>query len=215
MLLAAGAAAALVLAGCGSDDDESDDTDADVHRDAGGHDRSNDAERRRHHGAETTGDTTCNSGDADAQTVCDNLIELDQTVPTGQATPGRGQRNARRGDRRRRRGDRGACSPTSRTALQPVLDDPEAEPSDEFFGQYTDDARPGSVRTATSTTLDVHAEEYHFVGLPEELDAGYYIVNFTNDGNEAHELVAAPDQRRRHAVGRGTARPSRGGGRHR
>jgi len=78
---------------------------------------------------------------------------------------------------------------TFQELLQPVLDDPEAEPSDEFFAQFTE-VLTWVGENCDVETIDVTAAEYQFTGLPEELDAGYYIVNFTNDGNELHELVA-------------------------
>jgi len=184
-LLAASAVAALVLAGCGSDDDESDDTTAESTATPADTTADTGADTP----ADTTGDSTAGSGDTDAQAVCDNLIELDQTVPTGQATPD--EANATLDEAIAAADEETAALLTDfQAALQPVLDDPESEPSDEFFGQYS--AMLGWVgENCDVTTLDVHAEEYHFVGLPEELEAGYYIVNFVNDGNEAHELGVA------------------------
>lgn len=184
-LLAAGAASVLVLAGCGSDDDESDDTTAESTATPADTTADTGADTP----ADTTGDSTAGSGDADAQAVCDNLIELDQTVPTGQATPD--EANATLDEAIAAADEETAALLTDfQAALQPVLDDPESEPSEEFFGQYS--AMLGWVgENCDVATLDVHAEEYHFVGLPEELEAGYYIVNFVNDGNEAHELGVA------------------------
>jgi hypothetical protein len=192
-LLAAGAAAALVLAGCGSDDAESDDATADTAAestataDTTATPADTTAETTADTTAETTGDTAAGSGDN--QTVCDNLIELDQTVPTGQATPE--EANAGLDEAIAAADEETAALLTDfQTALQPVLDDPEGEPSDEFFGQYS--AMLSWVgENCDVETLDVTAEDYHFVGIPEELAGDYYIVNFVNDGNEPHELGVA------------------------
>ena len=41
------------------------------------------------------------------------------------------------------------------------------------------------------TKVDVHAEEYHFMGLPETMKAGTYDFELTNAGKEFHVLVLA------------------------
>jgi len=134
------------------------------------------------------GSDDAESDDTDVQTVCDNVIELDQTVPAGQAT--KDEANATLDEAIASADEETAAMLTTfQELLQPVLDDPEAEPSDEFFTQFTEVL--GWVGANCDVeTIDVTAAEYQFTGLPEDLDAGYYIVNFTNDGNELHELVA-------------------------
>jgi hypothetical protein len=180
-LLAAGAVSALALAGCGSDDAESDDTTAAAPADTT-------AEAPADTTASTTGESTAASGDSDDQTVCDNLIELDQTVPSGQAT--KEEANANLDEAIAAADEETATMLTSfQESLQPILDDPESEPSEEFFGQYTE--MLGWVgENCDVDELDATAEEYTFSGLPEETAAGYYIVNFSNEGNEFHELLA-------------------------
>ena len=77
------------------------------------------------------------------QTVCDNLIELDQTVPSGTGDTEEVERAPRRGDRRRRRGDRNDAHVDLQAALQPILDDPESEASEEILRAVQRDARVG------------------------------------------------------------------------
>lgn len=197
LLAATGVASALALSACGSDESASDDTTAAAPQDkaaatpaptTAGTTAATTADTTEAEPADTTAGTASGDG-ADATAVCDSVIELDQTVPTGQATKEQanelldtaiGAADA----------DTASMLTAFQEAVQPVLDDPEGEPPEEFFVQYSE--LLGWVgENCDVATIDVHAEEYHFMGLPEELDADYYIVNFTNDGNEAHELGVA------------------------
>jgi hypothetical protein len=125
---------------------------------------------------------------ADVSAVCDALIEIDQTVPTGGAT--KEDANGLL--------DSAIAAADAETAtmltelkdtMQPVLDDPDADPGEEFFAVYNE-SLVWIGDNCEVETLDVTAVDYEFSGLPDEMDAGYNIVNFTNDGQEEHELVA-------------------------
>ncbi len=195
-LLATGMASVLVLAGCGSDDDATDTTTAasvaDTTAITAAEPPADTTAHTEHATADTTAATTVDSGTgeaADIATVCDAVIQLDQTVPTGMAT--KDEANALLDDAIAAADAETATMLTDfQAALQPVLDNPQDGPGEEFLTQYS--GVLGWVGESCDVqTLDVHTEEYHFVGLPEELDAGYYIVNLVNDGNEAHELNVA------------------------
>ena len=72
---------------------------------------------------------------------------------------------------------------------QPQLEDPESEASDETLELYSD-AIAGTGENCDVETLDVTAKEYEFDGIPDELTAGYHVLNFSNEGKEQHEMVA-------------------------
>ena len=186
-MLAAGAISVLALTGCGSDDAESDDTTPGSAATPADTATESSTEATADTTAVTTGDSTAAPGDTDAQEVCDNLIELDQTVPSGQST--KEEANATLDEAIVAADEETATMLTTfQESLQPVLDDPEAEPSDEFFVNYTE--MLGWVgENCDVETLDATAAEYTFTGLPGETATGYYIVNFSNEGNEFHELL--------------------------
>ncbi len=72
---------------------------------------------------------------------------------------------------------------------QPQLADPESEGSDETFQLYSDTiAWVGE--NCDVETIDVTATDYEYDGIPTELSVGYTVTNFTNEGQEQHEMFA-------------------------
>lgn len=72
-------------------------------------------------------------------------------------------------------------------SLQPIIDNPESEPSDELMAQFGD-ALGWVGDNCDVTTLDVSAKEFEYDGIPDTLSTGYTVVDFDNVGNEAHEM---------------------------
>jgi len=120
--------------------------------------------------------------------VCDSLIEVDQTVPAGLGTK-EGANELLDTAIEAADAETATLITDLQDAMQPVLDDPDADPGEEFFGIYSE-ALAWIGDNCDVNTLDVRAEDFAFTGLPDDMDAGYNIVNFTNDGAEEHELVA-------------------------
>lgn len=165
-ILAASAASLLLLAACGSDSDD----------------------------ATSPGDTTADSSapvDGTAA-ACDAWIDAERTITTFFFT-GQGDVDAINASL-----DAAiAAAPPDRTqpltdlksAVQPQLEDPETDSSDETDQLYADQV--GWVgESCDVATLDVSAKEYQYGGIPETLPIGYTVVNFSNVGNEAHEMFA-------------------------
>lgn len=68
------------------------------------------------------------------------------------------------------------------------FENPEAGPSESFETSY------GSMIQWVRSNcgferLDVTGMDYHFDGIPEELDAGKATVKFVNEGTEMHEMI--------------------------
>lgn len=185
-LLSIGTATSLLfLTACGSDDDDSsapadaDTTEAPAASEAP---VSSDAPA----GTEAVDDGAASV--EDPQVVCDSMIEIDQTVPAGTATK-EGANALLDTAIAAADAETAAILTDLQTEVQPVLDDPETEPSEAFFGLYNQ-TLTWIGENCDVETIDVVAQEYSFSGLPDEVEAGYNLVNFTNDGTEAHELVA-------------------------
>jgi hypothetical protein len=72
---------------------------------------------------------------------------------------------------------------------QPQLEDPESEASDKTLELYSD-AIAWAGENCDVETLDVTATEYEYDGIPDELETGYHVLNFSNEGQEQHEMFA-------------------------
>jgi hypothetical protein len=86
-------------------------------------------------------------------------------------------------------GDNADTVTALKAQVQPLLADPESEPSDELFGLYGDAIAWAGESCDGVETIDVKAMDYHFEGIPEELSTGYHVVNFENAGTEMHEML--------------------------
>jgi uncharacterized cupredoxin-like copper-binding protein len=73
-------------------------------------------------------------------------------------------------------------------AAQPQFENPELE-GDETLALY-EDTTQWAAENCDVATYDVSAVDYGFEGLPDELSTGYTIVNFSNTGQEMHEMFA-------------------------
>jgi uncharacterized cupredoxin-like copper-binding protein len=72
---------------------------------------------------------------------------------------------------------------------QAQIENPELEGSDETLDLYGKTiAWAGD--NCDVETLDVTAVDYRFEGVPDELSTGYHVIDFTNGGQENHEMFA-------------------------
>ena len=76
-----------------------------------------------------------------------------------------------------------------KASAQAQIADPETEGSDETLDLY------GKTITWVGDNcdvdkIDVTAVDYRFEGVPDELSTGYHVVDFTNGGQENHEMFA-------------------------
>jgi hypothetical protein len=76
-----------------------------------------------------------------------------------------------------------------KTEAQPQLDDPSTDASEKTLELYGD-AITWTGENCDVDTVDVTATEYEYDGIPDELSAGYHVVNFSNEGQEQHEMFA-------------------------
>ncbi|HUS43212.1 MAG TPA: hypothetical protein VMY16_11145 [Ilumatobacteraceae bacterium] len=76
-----------------------------------------------------------------------------------------------------------------KAAAQAEIADPEAEGSDESLELYNDTITWAGDNCAVDE-LGVAAVDYGFDGAPDELPTGYHIVQFSNEGQEQHEMFA-------------------------
>lgn len=141
--------------------------------------------------ADTTGDTTDTDGAAGSSAAgCDEWIEADNQV-TALVMGGQGDPesvNTAIDAAIEATGDE--ISPTIaelKEVAQPSFTDPEAEPSPELFELYGE-AIEWAAASCNVTTLDVVGVDYGYGGMPLEVDAGYTVVNFENQGKELHEM---------------------------
>jgi hypothetical protein len=76
-----------------------------------------------------------------------------------------------------------------KSEVQPQLENPESEVSDKTLQLYRETV--GWVgENCDVETLDVTATEYKYDGISDELKTGYHVVNFSNEGQEQHEMFA-------------------------
>lgn len=66
--------------------------------------------------------------------------------------------------------------------------DPESDASEETLQLYSDAIAWAGESCDDAESIDVVATEYHFEGIPEEATTGYKVINFSNEGQEAHEI---------------------------
>ena len=76
-----------------------------------------------------------------------------------------------------------------KAAAQAEIADPEAEGSDEALELYNDTIAWAGDNCAVDE-LGVTAVDYNFDGAPDELSTGYHVVEFSNEGQEQHEMFA-------------------------
>ncbi len=76
-----------------------------------------------------------------------------------------------------------------KTAAQAEIADPEAEGSDEALELYSATIAWAGDHCAVEE-LGVTAVDYDFDGAPDDLSTGYHVVEFSNDGQEQHEMFA-------------------------
>jgi hypothetical protein len=135
---------------------------------------------------------TSGSPSPDTQAACDTWIAADTALVKFSFT-GEGSGDAVNGafddaiadadaDRAEALGD-------LKASLQPLIENPESEPSDELMAQFSD-ALTWVEDNCDVTTLDVSAKEFEYDGIPDTLSTGYTVVNFDNVGNEMHEMFA-------------------------
>ncbi len=85
--------------------------------------------------------------------------------------------------------DRAETLSDLKDSLQPIIEDPESEPSDELMTQFGD-ALSWVEDNCDVVSIDVSAKEFEYDGIPDTLSTGYTVVNFANVGNEMHEMFA-------------------------
>jgi len=166
----------MLMTGCGSDDDDSSaagTTTAAAEPDAT--------------------DQPSAEADVDMTAACDTWIEADSTI-VGFMFSGQGD-----ADTVNAALDAAiaAADPANEQTLvdlkasaQSQLEDPESEEGgDETLSLYSD-AIAWAGESCDVGTLDVTAVDYGFEGMPATMATGYHIVNFTNTGNEQHEMFA-------------------------
>jgi uncharacterized cupredoxin-like copper-binding protein len=76
-----------------------------------------------------------------------------------------------------------------KSEAQPQLEDPQSDASDKTLELYSD-AIAWAGENCDVETLDVTATEYKYDGIPDELKTGYHVLNFSNKGQEQHEMFA-------------------------
>lgn len=130
------------------------------------------------------------SASADVQAACDTWIAADTELVafafTG-AGDGESVNSAFDAAIAAAETDRAATLSDLKDNLQPIIENPESEPSDELMAQFGD-ALGWVEDNCDVTTLDVSATEFEYDGIPDTLSTGYTVVNFDNVGNEAHEM---------------------------
>ena len=72
---------------------------------------------------------------------------------------------------------------------QPQLEDPESEAPERTLELYTDSIAWAG-ENCDVQTVDVTATDYQYDGIPDELTTGYHVLNFSNKGQEQHEMFA-------------------------
>lgn len=74
-----------------------------------------------------------------------------------------------------------------KTEAQPSLIDPETEGSERTNELYRK-AITWTGDNCDVETIDVTAKDYKYEGVSASLKAGYHVINFANEGTEAHEM---------------------------
>lgn len=76
-----------------------------------------------------------------------------------------------------------------KATAQPQLEDPESDASDETLQLYRDTI-VWAGESCDVETLEVTAVDYEYDGIPDTLSTGYHVIEFSNDGQEQHEVFA-------------------------
>jgi hypothetical protein len=76
-----------------------------------------------------------------------------------------------------------------KATAQPQLEDPESEAPEETLQLYGDTIAWAG-ENCDVETLDVTAVDYGYDGIPDTLSTGYHVLEFTNEGQEQHEMFA-------------------------
>jgi uncharacterized cupredoxin-like copper-binding protein len=74
-----------------------------------------------------------------------------------------------------------------KSEAQPQLENAESNASERTLELYSD-AIGWAGENCDVETLDVTATEYEYDGIPDELETGYHVLNFSNEGQEQHEM---------------------------
>ena len=76
-----------------------------------------------------------------------------------------------------------------KTEAAPQFENADSEASEKTLELYADTiAWAGD--NCDVETLDVSATDYEYDGVPDELSTGYHVVDFSNEGQEQHEMFA-------------------------
>jgi len=76
-----------------------------------------------------------------------------------------------------------------KTEAQPQFNDPESEASDKTLQLYGA-AIAWAGKSCDVDKIDVTAKDYKYEGIPDKMSTGYHVVNFSNEGQEQHEMFA-------------------------
>ena len=194
-LTAVSTAALLVLGACGSDDN-----DAEVSSEATDDVASTDASEPTDAAVSTEApqptdapDATADDGEVDLATACSTWFDADSAVISFLFT-GQGDVDSVNAtiDAAIDAADPAIAQTIVdlKAAAQSQFENPESEDgSDETLALY-DETIGWAGENCDVTTYDVTAVDYGFEGLPEELSSGYTVVEFTNGGQEMHEMFA-------------------------
>ena len=190
-ILLAGAASLVLLAACGSDDTDSQ-TESTEPAAVSSTEPTDAPADTAPAATDAPTDTTEPSGGTDTVAACDSWIDADTAVTTYLFT---GQGDA---DSVLATLDAAiAAAPPDnvqrltelKAAAEPQIQDPSSDVSDDTVRLYAETvAWVGD--NCDVDTVDVTAEEYEYSGMPDTLTTGYHVVNFSNQGNEQHEMFA-------------------------
>jgi hypothetical protein len=76
-----------------------------------------------------------------------------------------------------------------KTEAAPQLENPESDASEKTLELYADTIAWAG-ENCDVETLDVTATEFEYDGIPDELSTGYHVFDFSNEGQEQHEMFA-------------------------
>jgi hypothetical protein len=190
-ILAAGAASLLLLAACGSDDEGSDaqSTEPAAVTSAAATDAPAETAPAA---TEAPVETTEASGGTDLEAACQAWFEADTAV-TEYLSTGQGDADAVLATLD---AAIAAAPPDNvqrltdlKAAAEPQIQNPESDVSDETLTLYSDTIGWVSDNCDVDV-IDVTAKEYEYSGIPDTISTGYHVVNFSNEGNEQHEMFA-------------------------
>ncbi len=198
ILWSVAASSLLFLAACGSDDDNADASTAPADASTAPADAAASTEPMAPEESTavnesvTTDSTATGASTGGSSEACSTWIKADNTV---RALLGSGQGDAAAANAALDEAIAAADQAIAQTitdltaAVQPQLDNPDSDGSEDVEVLYGD-VLVWASESCDLETFDVTATEYHFDGLPDDLPTGYHIVNFTNNGQEMHELGA-------------------------